>query len=433
MMVVAAYALAVLLPVLGFFWIPSGPGHGRVFDVGRAAGMAGFAILMMQAVLAARFKFTEKPFGFDMVIRFHQAMAALALLLLAFHPFLLAVGGAGWDLVTSFDVSGGILVGRVALGVLIVNVGVSIFRERLNLEFEKWRVLHGVLGVLLLVTIFAHGWAVGYDLTHLFYQVLWIAFLVLAVLVFLYHRFVRPAILARRPWRVTEVEEVVPKVWTLGMSLPEGHSAYDYLPGQFHFLTFRRGRDLPVEEHHFTISSSPTEDGQVASTIKESGDFTATIGATRVGDAVAVLGPFGRFSSALHPEDRKILFIAGGIGITPIRSMLRYMADRRENRDVVLLFGNVTESAIAFRQELEALTEGQCPKLRLVHILSEPGEDWTGPTGFVDQEAIKTHCADVGERSVYLCGPGPMSHMVRSALESLGVPSQRLREEKFSF
>jgi len=431
-MILAVYAGAVLIPVLGFLWIPGEAEHGVIFDLGRAAGVGGFAILLMQAVLAGRFKAVEKPFGFDMVIRFHQAMGVFGLLLLLSHPVLLAWGGGGWNLLFSLQLPWEIWVGKAALVLLLVQVGVSVFREKVGLGFQKWRILHDILAVSLLGAVFLHSWVAGDDLEHPFYRTVWILLLVLAGGTFLFHRFLRPALLARKPWDVTRVDEEAPGVWSVGMK-PGTGTAPAHHPGQFHFLTFKRGRGLPVEEHHFTISSSPTEEGEITSTIKESGDFTATMGETRAGDQVVVHGPFGRFSSALHPEDEKILFIAGGIGITPIRSMLRYMADRGEDRDVVLLFGNISEDDIVFRQELEALTGGDRPALKVVHILSDPGEGWTGPRGFVDREVVETHCPDVTQRTTYLCGPPPMAEMVRGALEELGVGSGRLREEKFSF
>jgi predicted ferric reductase len=351
-LMLGGYTLVILLPVLAFFWLPGTPEHGVLFDMGRGAAMAAFAILMLQPVLAGRFKAAERPFGFDIVIRFHQAVAVFALLLLIVHPFLLAAGGGGWDLLFSLNVPPEIWVGKAALVLLVATVGLSVFRERLSLDFQKWRVIHTVLALLILMGAFLHSWAAGADLEDPFYRGLWIVLLVLAVMAFSYHRILRPLRLARRPWKVTRVEQIVPRVWSIHMSPPEGRPVHDHAPGQFHFLTFRGEGDLPVEEHHFTISSSPTEEGGVTSTIKESGDFTARIGEVRAGDSVTVLGPYGRFSAASHPLDRKILFLAGGIGITPIRSMLRYMADRREDRDVVLLFGNPTESDIVFREEL---------------------------------------------------------------------------------
>jgi predicted ferric reductase len=93
MMILGGYTLVILLPVLAFFWLPGTPEHGILFDMGRAAAMAAFAMLMLQPVLAGRCKAAERPFSFDSVIRFHQAMGVFALLLLIVHPFLLAAGG----------------------------------------------------------------------------------------------------------------------------------------------------------------------------------------------------------------------------------------------------------------------------------------------------------------------------------------------------
>ncbi|HIE26514.1 TPA: hypothetical protein EYP66_04440 [Candidatus Poribacteria bacterium] len=88
-----------------------------------------------------------------------------------------------------------------------------------------------------------------------------------------------------------------------------GRSNLPLLPGQFHFIKLYREGGLPVEEHPFTISSSPTEKGFVSSTIKESGDFTATIGQTKPGDTASVQGPYGRFCNG--DLENKAFYICG--------------------------------------------------------------------------------------------------------------------------
>ena len=88
-----------------------------------------------------------------------------------------------------------------------------------------------------------------------------------------------------------------------------------------------------MEEHHFTIASSPLDRTSHTSTIKASGDFTASIGQTKPGDLAVIQAPFGRFSTVLHPEVQDWVFIAGGIGITPLMSNLQVHA--RHARDYV--------------------------------------------------------------------------------------------------
>lgn len=219
---------------------------------------------------------------------------------------------------------------------------------------------------------------------------------------------------------------------TVKLAPPQGGPVYDYLPGQFQFITFFRDRGLPVEEHHWTISSSPTQKGYVTSTIKSLGDFTATIKDTRPGDTAAVHAPFGRFSYALHPEEKDLVFTAGGIGITPLMSMLRHMRDTRDTRSVLLLYGNPDADRIVFRDELEHIGAGEHPRLRVVHVLSDPGENWTDERGAIDGEKIEKYCGrDLSGKVFYVCGPPPLIEGVVSALQERGVSHRRIRVEFF--
>lgn len=123
------------------------------------------------------------------------------------------------------------------------------------------------------------------------------------------------------------------------------------------------------------------ENTQKPASSPEVGDFTSTIKETRAGDRAAVHGAFGRFSYALHPEERDLVFIAGGIGITPLISMLRHMRDTRDDRSVLLFYANPAEDRIVLRRELEEIENGRHPMLKLVHALSHPDEGWSGERG----------------------------------------------------
>jgi ferredoxin-NADP reductase len=245
---------------------------------------------------------------------------------------------------------------------------------------------------------------------------------------------VRPILLKNRAYRVIDVRPEAPDVWTVRMAPPEGEKIADYLPGQFHFITFYRGRNLPVEEHHWTISSSPSQKEYVSSTIKALGDFTSTMGETRRGDAAAVQGAFGRFSYLFHPDERDLVFVAGGIGITPLMSMIRYMHDIGDTRNVVLFYSNRKEGQIVFKEELSSMEEGGHPGLKVIHIISSPGEGWTGETGYVNQDKIRKYCGDdLRGKAFYLCGPAGMINAVESVLKDMGVPQRQIRTEIFSF
>lgn len=430
---IVLYILIVTLPV----WLTTGLSEksgGTAIDMGRNLALIGFMILIMQFLLAARVKWIERAFGLDILIRFHKYMALCAAFFILLHPLLLALGGMGWKLLIGLNLPWYIWVGKAALILVLANVLVSKYQDRLGLPFERWRLGHDVLAPVILLGVFFHSWFAGDDLELFSMQVLWAGALVLAVSMFVYHRFLRPSSLRRHPYQVQELIQETEDVWTVNIIPPQGQSIPDYHPGQFHFLTFFRDPALPVEEHHWTISSSPSQKEYISSTIKAVGDFTSTIGRTKPGDTVAVHGPFGRFSYALHPQERDLVFLAGGIGITPLMAMLRHMRDNRDTRSVTLLYANRREDQIVFRQELEEIAAGQWPNLQLVHVLSRPEEHWSGESGHIDQDKIEKFCGhNLTEKVFYICGPLRLSKALISTLRNMGVPDKRIRHEIFSF
>lgn len=430
---IAMYLAIVILP-MAVAAFQGTPGQLPFLVMALMAPLAGYAVLCLQVLTAARIPLFERPFGLDIVLRFHRNMGTFALALIIAHPLLLAAAGGGAGLLIGLAVPWPVWIGRITLLALLANVILSLSLKRLGFTFERWRFLHDLLGPLILVLGFIHSGFIGEDLRLTSLKAFWIIAFGGAVLLFLYHRIIRPVLLRRRPYRVIGVKAEAPGVWTVTLSPPSGSGVFDYLPGQFHFITFLRGRGLPVEEHHWTISSSPAQEGQVGSTIKALGDFTSTMGETRVGDAAAVQGPFGRFSFLLHPGEMDLVFVAGGIGITPLMSMLRYMQDAGDLRDVLLLYGNRSEGDIVFAGELSRIEASGRPRLRVVHVLSAPGQGWEGERGFVDGEKILRHCShDFTGKSFYLCGPQGMLDALSSLLLERGVPAGRIRTEIFSF
>lgn len=431
---IALYIFLLLAPLsLAAVFGPPGD-HRFLGELGRAFALLGFTIVAMQFVLSARLKWIERPFGLDMLFRFHKTMAVFATVLLLVHPVLLAAGGRGWGLLIGFDVPWHHWLGRLGVLVLLTHVSISWFRLALRLEYERWRRWHNGLAVLLLVVGFVHSWNAGDDPSAAPLRFLWPGMVGAAGVAYLYHRVVRPVLLWRHPYRVVEVIQETPDVWTIKLRPPEGRQCYDYLPGQFHFLTLNRGRGLPAEEHHWTISSSPTQEGFITSTIKQSGDFTATIGQTRPGHTAAVLGPFGRFSYVLHPAERHLVFIAGGIGITPLMSMLRHMRDTRADRRVLLLYANTTQSDLVFRDELAAIEASESPsRLQVIHLLSRPEAGWGGEIGRLDRAKIEQLCGkEVADKAYYVCGPPAMMTAVLAILQEIGVVDAAIHTERFS-
>jgi predicted ferric reductase len=431
------YMLIILAPLLIITYCYPITLHenGIIYEIGKNLGLIAFMIIMLQILLSGRFKWIEAPYGMDILIRFHKHMAVFALCLLVLHPVLLAIGGLGWKLLIRVDLPWYIMVGKLTLMLLLVNVALSLFQNRFRIKFEKWRCYHDLLGPSISILAFSHSWFAGQDLQNPPLKYLWPLILIMGICLFFYHRIIRPLDLACKPYRVIKVKQETEDVWTISMVPPPGtKKVFSYVPGQFHFITFHRNRNLPEEEHHWTISSSPTEQGMISSTIKSRGDFTSTIGETRIGDTATVHGPFGRFSCMNYAHEQDLVFIAGGIGVTPLRSMLRHMHDTESEKSVLFIYANSDENNIVFRKELQEIFSGNYPRLNLVHVLENPPRNWSGETGLLDKAKLERLCKNkLSNASFYLCGPPGLVETALVNLKDLGVPDKRIHLEIFSF
>jgi predicted ferric reductase len=428
---IAGYILLLILPMLTA-WVAA-PRTEEVFltELGKNFALVGLTIITLQFVLASRLPWIAHFYGLDMVLRFHKGMAVIAVLLLIFHPFLIAAGKSNWRLLYEIAVPWPIWLGRIALLILLVQAVTSLF-QRLLLPFEKWRALHNQ-AVLILLLVIVHSLIVGGDLELASLRFLWVLWVLLAAAAYVYHKIYRPGQSSRRPYRVKEVINENYNVRTIVLEPPPGEPPFFYLPGQFHFLKLYRGNGrYDGEEHHFTISSSPTQEGIITSTIKESGDFTATLGETKPGDTAHIEGPYGRFSILLQASRRNLVFFAGGIGITPLMSMLRFLRDTGSERKVVLLNANRREQDIIFGEELAAMVKGKHPRLRVVHVLTRPSPAWKGEYGLIDQGMIRRLCGiDIRGMDFYLCCPPGMIKMLSRELNSLGATPDQIHSERF--
>jgi predicted ferric reductase len=402
--------------------------HLRTAEVGVDCAVVGFTILALQFVITARLSWVEAPFGLDLILIFHRTMALVATALLCVHPLLVA-REEGWSLLAGLHVHWYIWVGRLTLALLLLQVAVSLSRRVIRLPYDEWRRLHNPMALAILTLGFAHSLAAGDDM-HGGGLFVWGAVMAVGIGFWLYSRVARPRLLLRNPFRVIDVKLEAPSVWTLTLE-PRGDRSFHFAPGQFQFLRLH-GADVPSEEHPFTIASSPARPGRISLTIKESGNFTAGIGRVRPGDRATVHGPFGRFSHTLHPEEGDLVFVAGGVGITPLMSMLRYMRDRGEPRRVLLAYASRRAADVLFTNELEAIQAGRYPVLRVVHVLADAPPSWVGETGKLDADRVVRLCGGVEGKAFYICCPPPMAASLIRGLRRMGVSPRRIHTDYFS-
>jgi ferredoxin-NADP reductase len=226
----------------------------------------------------------------------------------------------------------------------------------------------------------------------------------------------------------TTVREVIARTQNVTSFRFPRPAALDYKPGQFLFITLKHdGKEM---SKHFSFSSSPSEKEHIEFTKKfTDSEFSAALKQLQPGDWARLDAPYGNFT--FEGEHDRIGLLAGGIGITPLVSICKYCTDVHLKTQITLLYGNRTESDIAFRKELEMMQE-QNPYLKVVFVVNEATSDWKGAVGLINVEMVKREIPDYGKTMFYTCGPPPMVEVMERLVDSLGLPKTQLKREYFS-
>lgn len=209
---------------------------------------------------------------------------------------------------------------------------------------------------------------------------------------------------------------------------PDG--PFPYQAGQHLRLTIPHVEpDARGSSRYFTIASAPSEPALMVTTrlVAEPSSFKRALARLPVGALVEASGPGGGF---VYPSDcPPALFVAGGIGITPFRSMLIDLFTRDLTPDIVLLYSNRT-AIFPFRTLLQDLARARA-SLRLVPSVTRPTPDWDGPVGRIDDELIKRAVPDLRRRLAFVAGPRPMVEAASDAMLRLGADPSGIKLEIF--
>ena len=223
--------------------------------------------------------------------------------------------------------------------------------------------------------------------------------------------------------RVIDVIQRTPDVKSIRFEKPQ---EFSYLAGQYVVLT--PGDSSNPMKKPFTLSSSPTE-GFLEITKKLTGHpFSNVLAGLKPGDLVSINGPYGEFT--IPKEYKKMGMLSGGIGITPLRSMIKYSVDKKLSANIILLYSNSSENDIAFREELEDVQK-ENPDIKIIDTITRPGPDWKGITGRINAEMVKKFIPDYHERTFFTCGPLKMVDSMISLLKELEVPEKQIKQEIF--
>ena len=428
---IAVYLAIALLPLFVLLlYPPASAGRGFWTEFSVALGFVGLAMLALQFAVTARINRVEASYGVDIILQFHRYISLVAFALILIHPLILFINQpetlallnifkAPWR--AKFAVTG-----TLAMIVLVVT---SIWRQRLSIPYELWRTSHGILAVVAVTLGLAHALGVSYYLGLFWKQLLWSAIALSALWLLIYIRIVKPWMMTKRPYFI---EEVIPQrgnVWTLAIR-PRGHEGFRFQPGQFAWITLDIS-PFRMREHPFSMSSSGDHPERLEFTIKALGDFTQTITDIKAGTKAYLDGPYGVFTSDRYSDASGFVLIAGGIGITPMMSMLVTAIERKDDRPYLLIYANKSWEDMTFREELDGLIDSI--DLMIIYVLRQPSEDWTGETGYVDKALLQKYIPiHRSSRQYFICAAPVMMEQVEKALHDLQVPITNIQMEHFN-
>lgn len=431
-------AFAINTAFVFFVWLDS---TGLIFPdlslalirIGGLLGLLSALAVLYQFILQSRLPILERYVGTPLIHRLHRYNGYLIFWLLLGHVFFVTLGHSRLHEISFFHQYIDqvlhypfVLFASFAFWLLMGVIITSITMVRKRLRYEYWYGIHlAVYAVILLgflhqinngATLLGSEWLKTY----------WIAFYILVLGSVAYFRFIRLILrYLKYGFYVSRAEKETPDTISIYIGTKKPLPADFFIPGQFGIWRFF-SRKLWWQAHPFTISSGSPSRG-LRLTPKAVGDFTIDLQKIKPGTKLFFDGPHGVFTTE-RLEGKKPLFIAGGIGITPIRVMLEGLGNKA--KDAIVIHAVKTPEDEALSGELKSIAKKTGAKLHYVYSEKAP----PGKTrSHIDEVSLKKIVQDPQDRAVALCGPPPMMDAVEQELVKLGINKEDIHTERFDF
>lgn len=417
--------------VFVFWWLGSshllltGQSPEIFIALGRLTGLLAEFFILTLLILISRAPFIERVYGFDKLNILHRRIGYVLVIAIISHPLFLTIGYAqkqnislGEQFLNLFMPED---IAKAFIGLLIIFiVGIISYPYiRKKLRYGIWHSGH-LLMYLAIGLAFGHQVNEG-DVSYglgLYYWYI-VNFSVFGTLIL--YRFLSPIILSvRHSFRVEKIVRETTNVYSVYIS-GQHMDRFKFEAGQYINVSFLAKKLW--EPHPFSLSIAPNGK-YIRLTIKALGDFTDEIKNLRAGTRVLLERPLGRFTERAAINN-KYLFIAGGIGITPIRSLIESLATKKS--DMILLYANKTEGDMVFKDELVPMIS------KHYNIFSESDSTDELERGYIDEKKIRHFVPDIVTRDIYLCGPSPMMNSILKILSGMGIKKSRIHYEVFAY
>jgi ferredoxin-NADP reductase len=207
---------------------------------------------------------------------------------------------------------------------------------------------------------------------------------------------------------------------------------FSFKPGQYCFITIKNLKfpDQRGNKRHFSIVNSPERKGIITFTTRESeSGFKKTLKEMEIGTEVE-MGPIAGVFTLPEDTKRSLVFIAGGIGITPFMSMLQYLKETGNPYNITLIYSNRDQASTAYLEEIQQFP-AKIPNLKLVLTMTEDN-NWQGEKRKIDAQFINDYCPKSNSYHYMVVGPPPMVEAVQKSLDEAGVSQENVKIERFT-
>jgi 3-phenylpropionate/trans-cinnamate dioxygenase ferredoxin reductase subunit len=425
---IAVYLLVVLVPPALVVFLERPRFRNLAIEFTVLTGLLTLSMLVVTLALPTRVHSRLASIGIERVLRTHRLVALIAVVLLALHVLFAFIGDPrGIGILNLITAPRPVWAATTSTLALLVLIALGLRRRRRQPRYEGWRLAHISLAAVTLVAAGLHVWWLGH-LVHRPAMRFTYALLAEVATIIAIRRWIWLPLRARtRSYVVDSVRPVSGNAVTVAVRA-HGHQGLPFVAGQFAWLKIGSS-PFVFEEHPFTIASTAERPHLKEFTIKGLGDFSELLIGLRPGRKVYLDGPYGQFTID-GVSSAGFVFIAGGVGITPMMSILRTLADRgdRSHHELVVAARNVED--LMMRDEIKQLSERL--DLRVTEVVQSPPPGWTGESGFVGTDLLdRVLPRRARHHDYYLCGPPPMVVAVGRQLRERGIAARRIHTEQF--
>lgn len=439
--VIEAIAWSTVVAVIAMFLLDGGLANvtdqaSALNAFTRVSSLVATDLLLIHMLLVARVPWIDKFYGHDRATLAHKRLGKPVLYIIVAHfiastlQYALTDGKNVIDEFFSLLTIQDILFATISLALMIVVVVTSIKIARKKLSYEAWYIVHFTSYVAVLAAV-PHMFSMGSDIHgKAIPTVFWVSLYLFVALNLVWFRFLAPIVRSLRAGlRVSSVVRESSDSVSIYVS-GKNVGSLGGQAGQFYLVRIMTATQW-WRPHPFSISAAPNNE-YVRFTIGNRGDDTALLQRLKPGTRVILEGPYGIFTEERRTRE-KVVLIASGIGVPPVRALAESMASRPG--DITVIYRARNEDDAALLDELRHIALVRDIKL---HVIAGPranGHSWLNadPAGRPEQTRLLEMAPHVKDADVYICGPEAWTHSVKRSMSHAGVPEHQIHSEEYAW